>query len=196
MKLFLTFNLLIIFSLFSSLATATIKTPTQNLATKIVNEYYFNQSTLNSQKIEHDNCNQPADPASCVDEVCDRLGQFSCDTSGELQNVANICRGVGGTCVDISCKKLSPFSCDSFSELKQITNQCRDVFDGRCLEVTCNKLGAFACDESEEINKISLLCKGRVEAGCIESVCNRLGHFYCDSFEELQQVTKTCSGRE
>lgn len=171
---------------------------------ELVNAYYLEKSARSAlglmtpafpHRPPHCDDDGPTRHTDCLETVCEKLGSFGCDTSGEVNDVATLCRGVSASCVSNVCEKLGSFGCDTINEARDVADICRDVFNGDCMREVCGRLGSFGCDTMSEVRQVGGICRGRVDVDCIRSVCDRLGSFGCDTMSELEEVGRTCSGR-
>lgn len=179
----------------------------------LVNNYYIREASLanshannlvfklESKMTEHHigDCSpgnhHPPDSSNCINEACNFLGSYGCDSASEVQAVATACRGVDSSCLNKSCALLGNYGCDSISEIQGVTGACRKVADSRCIDVVCNRLGNYGCDSLSEIIEVGNACSNRVDIKCIETVCDKLGSYGCDSLSEVANVAKSCSGQ-
>lgn len=131
---------------------------------------------------------------SCVGAACDKLGTYGCDSTSEIREVGEACRGNrSGACMNEVCAKLGPYGCDSISEVKEVGQICRGNVNGSCMRAACDKLGPYGCDSISEVREVGEACQG-ASGSCVSSVCDRLGPYGCDSISEIREVTTSCRG--
>lgn len=131
---------------------------------------------------------------SCIDAACDSLGTYGCDTTSEISEVGDACRGNrSGSCLKAVCAKLGSYGCDTLSEIQTVGQICRGNINGGCMDTACGNLGAYGCDTASEVQEVGEVCRG-VSKSCLKSVCDRLGSYGCDTISELREVALSCRG--
>lgn len=189
-----------------SLKNSALSKDFKNQVYRLALDYQFQKSkmttTKNSQpnflksldsvyNYTHDYCEPRYE--DCLNAVCSRMSDFNCDSTSEVSEILEACRGTDGSCVRESCERMSSFECDDLSETTAIARSCKYVGYG-CTAAVCSSMSSFRCDETEEIVAVNEMCQD-TSGECIRAVCSRLTSYSCDSISELREIAQQCSGR-
>ena len=102
----------------------------------------------------------PRDRTACIDNVCDKIGRFSCDTQSEINDVSRLCANdVSSDCLDNVCEKIGRFECDDLGEISRVAQVCSRDLSLPCIDSVCNRIGRFNCDSIGEIQQVANSCK-------------------------------------
>ncbi len=149
-------------------------------------------STSAFGETDHDHCT-PGNASDCIEAACSLMPSYKCDDIGELQQIANSCKGnYNGACLRASCKKLPSHQCDDIAEVTKMASSCKGNYGDACVNLTCSLMPSYKCDELTELSSIANFCQ-HVDANCIKAVCDRLPSYKCDDIDEIREVAAACS---